>query len=125
MLVDEHRRCGEEISLIVSGELPPLPLAAQSALYRIVQEALRNAQRHAPQAPVRIELNVAPPENTLQLSIEDAGPGFELQAVRGRGGLGLLSMQERARSLGGSIEIDTAPDKGTRICVSVPLPARE
>lgn len=125
LLVDEHRRCGEDISLVEQGELPPLPLLTKTALYRIVQESLRNARRHAPQAPVRIELRMASASNELRLHIEDAGPGFEVRHVRASGGLGLLSMQERARSLGGSLEIDSAPDQGTRIHVTVPLDAAD
>lgn len=125
MLVEEHRRCGEDISLVEQGELPPLPLLTKTALYRIVQESLRNARRHAPQAPVRIELQVVPAANELRLNIEDAGPGFDVRQVRASGGLGLLSMQERARSLGGSLEIETAPDQGTRIRVAVPLDAAD
>lgn len=136
MLAEEHRRCGEDISLIEPGPLPPLRPEATTALYRIAQEALRNARRHAPQAPVRVTLGVftgPPPDpstgpspspgpgpsDELRLCIEDAGPGFD--PTRGPFGLGLVSMKERARSVGGRTEIESAPDEGTRITVRLPL----
>jgi hypothetical protein len=125
MLIEEHRRCGDEICFIEPGSepLPPLVKETKVALYRIAQEALRNARKHAPQAPVRLTLGTAlsacPDE--LYLSIEDAGPGFDLRRVRTSGGLGLLSIQERARAIGGRLEIDSAPGDGTRIEVLVPL----
>lgn len=127
MLVDEHRRCGEDISLLELWErLPPLPPQVTTALYRIAQEALRNARRHAPQAPVQVTLALTSPPSSepaeLLLAIEDAGPGFDVQAVRGGGGLGLVSIKERARAISGSVEIESANDEGTRIAVRVPLP---
>lgn len=126
MLVDEHCRCGRDICLVgPAQELPLLPKQTKTALYRIAQEALRNAYKHAPFAPVRLVLStsMAPtrPPGVLYLSIEDAGPGFDLQRMRAGGGLGLLSMQERAQAVGGSLEIDTSPGEGTRIEVLVPL----
>lgn len=126
MLVEEHHRCGEELCFIEPKglSLPPLPKHTTSALYRIAQEALRNTRKHAPRAPVRLTLSVlrTPPPGELYLSIEDAGPGFELHKVRAGSGLGLLSLKERALSIGGSIEFDSALGHGTRIEVRAPLP---
>jgi signal transduction histidine kinase len=90
-------------------------------LYRIAQEALHNARKHAADSFVRVDL--AQRDSTLMLTVEDNGPGFD-PAARPSGkatGLGLFSMQERAYGLGGTFSIRSAPGSGTRIFVSVPL----
>ena len=126
MLAEEHRRCGRDICLIEPAEeLPLLPSQTKTALYRIAQEALRNAGKHAPRAPMRLVLSASTARSPgeLYLSIEDAGPGFDPRRMRAGGGLGLLSMQERAHAIGGSLELDSSPGEGTRIEVLVPLPS--
>ncbi|MBA3548728.1 MAG: PAS domain S-box protein [Nannocystis sp.] len=90
-----------------------------ATLYRIAQEALRNISKHASTGPVRIELGDEGGE--LRLTIADSGPGFDHAAVRGRGGLGIISMQERARLVGGSLSLRSRPGEGTIIDVRVPL----
>lgn len=89
------------------------------ALYRVAQEAMRNAVQHAPGAPILIKL--AGSESDLQLSIEDAGPGFDSNTVRRSRGLGLLSLQERARSVGGTVAINSVLGKGSTVVVCIPL----
>jgi signal transduction histidine kinase len=88
-------------------------------MYRIAQEALRNVAKHAPGAAVRIELHRS--DSELRLCIEDSGPGFAFTRVRDRGGLGLLSMQERARAAGGRLQMHTQPGRGTSVTVLLPL----
>lgn len=86
----------------------------EQALYRIAQEALGNAVRHAGAEVVSIRLAVR--DGTLELSVEDDGRGFEPAAARARSGrLGLTSMVERAAQLGGSLVIDSAPGRGTTV----------
>jgi signal transduction histidine kinase len=89
--------------------LPPsVPLPISTALYRITQEALRNVGKHTdPGVSVSVELSSA--GGTAQLSVRDAGPGFDLQPVRSRDGIGLASMQ---RERGCSVE--TSPSKPLR-----------
>ncbi|MFO0575676.1 MAG: histidine kinase [Polyangia bacterium] len=66
MLVEEHRRCGRDICLVApTHELPLLPRQTKTALYRIAQEALRNASKHAPRAPVRLVLSASTARPTL------------------------------------------------------------
>ena len=102
-----------------SRRVPGDLLAEESlALYRIAQEALRNALTHAPGAEVVVTLEGG--EQGLTLRVADDGPGFEPAAAAGRSGLGLASMAERARLIGGSFELDSAPGRGTRIAVRVP-----
>ena len=88
-------------------------------LFRIVQEGLRNVQKHsgAAHAQVRIETM----DGTLHLSISDDGAGYDVKDGAGRHGLGLRSMRERVRLVGGRFEINSRVQKGTRIDVWAPL----
>jgi signal transduction histidine kinase len=119
MLVEEQRRQNEEVSFIERGNSASLAPACTTALYRIAQEALRNAAKHAPEAPVRVTLIHS--EDDVELRIEDAGGGFDPRMIQGKGGLGLLSMEERARSIGAAFVIDPTVGEGTSIRVRVPL----
>jgi PAS domain S-box-containing protein len=96
-----------------------LPEDVSLCLYRVAQECLRNVGKHAAAAEVRISLAAGPGEVTLR--IEDFGDGFELQDVKGKGGLGLVSMDERVRLVNGSFRIQSAPGQGTCVEVRVPL----
>lgn len=98
-------------------ELPP---EVSLVLYRIAQEALRNAQAHAESSEIRVTLSAPPGE--VVLAVTDAGVGFAPQERTGGRGIGLASMAERARLIGAALEIDSAPGRGTRIAVRVPLP---
>ncbi len=88
------------------------------ALYRIAQEALRNAASHSGAA--HASLTLAASETEILLEVADRGAGFD--PGRSRGGLGLLSMAERARAIGGSLEVVSAPDRGTQVRARVPRP---
>ena len=93
------------------------------ALYRIVQEGLNNIAKHASASRVKVQLTYSHP--LVILGIRDNGVGFVLEPdervsenpVRG---VGLLSMKERVAAVGGSIDIRSAPGKGTSIRVNVP-----
>lgn len=118
-LVAEFRRIHDmEVSLVCDRQARPLPVAVSTGLYRIAQEALRNAAKHASGAPVTLTLNGA--ADRLRLVIEDSGAGFQFDAPRREGALGLISMRERARLAGGTLLVGTEPGKGTRIEASVP-----
>lgn len=117
-LAQEHKKRNHEVRITVSETIDELPIETATAFYRITQEALHNAARHAPDAPVEICLQKQ--GDSVVLKIEDHGPGFELPSVAHQGGLGLLSMQERARLIGGRFHIRTSPGAGTTICVTVP-----
>jgi two-component system, NarL family, sensor kinase len=96
----------------------PLPPRVEVALYRICQEALTNIARHAEAERVTVWL-VATPEQ-VQLTVEDDGQGFHVsEAVGDRHGL--VGMNERAKMLGGALELRTSPGAGTRVRVTVPL----
>jgi signal transduction histidine kinase len=79
---------------------------------------LQNIVKHAHASHVWVSLDAQ--DSDVVLSVEDDGAGFQPGAVRGTGGLGLISMEERARLAGGTLSIESAPGKGTRISVIVP-----
>jgi signal transduction histidine kinase len=82
----------------------------------MAQEALNNAARHASAQTVRIMVRNA--GNRVLFSVRDDGAGFDKKVVRG---LGLLGMEERVRSLGGRLKIDSQPGRGTTISAELPL----
>lgn len=99
-----------------------LAVALEVALYRTVQEALTNAVRHAAAASVRIDITRA--AGWLQCEVSDDGVGMEAGAAGRHGGLGLRAMRERLDAVDGQLEIDSAPGRGTRIRIRVPLEPR-
>jgi len=100
-------------------QMPPIQDDTTLCLYRIAQEALRNVIKHSGARHARVELSGR--EDGVSLRIVDDGVGFDLRAVDGNAGLGLVSMRERLRLVGGAIVIDSRPSAGTRIDVHVPL----
>jgi signal transduction histidine kinase len=96
----------------------PVPLATATALYRITQEAFRNAAKHAPGALVTVELSSTDQE--LRLSVRDDGPGFDVNALQQQGGLGFISMRERAKLAGGKLLLSTGVGNGTEVVAVLP-----
>jgi signal transduction histidine kinase len=88
-------------------------------LFRIAQEGLRNAARHASASQVRIGLRRV--DGGLQLTVSDNGEGFDPEQHRARASLGLASMRQRVALLGGTLKIDSKPLNGTTISAWVPL----
>jgi PAS domain S-box-containing protein len=97
----------------------PIPQEVASGLYRIAQESLRNIANHAHAKHVTVQL--VRREQVVRLSIEDDGVGFDPTAVKGKGGLGLVGNEERARLLGARCSLASKPGHGTRIALTVPL----
>jgi signal transduction histidine kinase len=99
-----------------------LPATIETTLYRIVQEALTNAVKHAKANNVRIRTWR---ENlVLCCSIQDDGGGFDSSRTRaapGRKGLGLIAMQERVSAIGGTLQIESRPGRGTVLSIRLPL----
>jgi signal transduction histidine kinase len=95
-----------------------LPADVETALYRIVQEALTNAVKHAGAEHVSIVLTRK--QRSVVVMIEDDGCGFD-PAVISRDGLGLLGMRERVQLLDGELEIETSPGMGTTLVLELPL----
>ncbi len=114
-----EKRSGVMISLEIE-PLDRLPTAMELGLYRIAQEALNNALKHA--VATQLTLRLCVEGKQIILEIEDNGTGFVPKAVVNKGGLGLISMQERAEQLGGVLTIVSKPGTGTRIKVTVEVP---
>jgi signal transduction histidine kinase len=110
-------RGGMHAELQVEG-VEQLARAVQEELYSITQEALNNALKHAHANRVQIRLRFG--EAATELEVSDDGIGFEPTIERLGGGFGISGMKERAQKLGGKIEVETAPGKGTKVTVWVP-----
>lgn len=100
-------------------EIPALSPDTAVCLYRIAQEGLRNAIKHSGARQAEVVLRRA--ADVISLWIVDHGRGFAPRQAQGKSGLGLVSMRERVRYLGGEIAIDSQPSSGTRLHVRVPL----
>ncbi|MES2305641.1 MAG: sensor histidine kinase [Gemmatimonadota bacterium] len=102
-----------------AGELPDLDFAHRLAGYRIVQEAVNNARRHAAATQVNVSLDATP--FGIDIKIHDNGHGFVVPADGKLASLGLRSMRERASALGGTLHISSQPGKGTSVHAHFPL----
>ncbi|MGA2713603.1 MAG: chemotaxis protein CheB [Bryobacteraceae bacterium] len=98
-----------------------VPREVASCLYRVAQESLQNIAKHANAKRALVALTLQ--KGTLGLKIADDGAGFDPTVVKGRGGLGLIGMEERARLVNGKLSIVSRPGRGTRIALEVPLPS--
>jgi signal transduction histidine kinase len=96
-----------------------LPNDAALCLFRVAQEALRNVVRHAKASAVEISLSSR--DDGLQLTVVDDGVGFDPARDKDRPSLGLASMRERVRQLGGRLDIESTPEGGTKILAWVPV----
>ena len=96
-----------------------IPEDVALCLFRIVQEALWNVLKHAKTSEASVELSAHAGE--IHLGISDSGAGFRPKSVQGKGGLGLISMCERLRLIGGNLTVESEPLHGTRIRARVPL----
>ena len=97
------------------------PTEVETALYRVVQEALANVVRHA--GATRVDVLAERRGDRVMVMVEDDGVGFEPETVGRRGVdcLGLLGLEERADALGGTLTVESAPGAGTTIVVEVPI----
>ena len=119
--LEVSRAHGFVVDLHATGpRLPRLPEALETALYRMAQEALTNAGKHA--SPKAVSILVHRTSTEVRLVIEDDGKGFDVSETASETQLGLVGMRERAHLVGGSMAIESAPGNGTTICISVPLP---
>ena len=119
-------RTGVSVKLACVQLTARLPADTELALYRILQEALKNVEKHARARHVTVRLRQQ--GAFVQLAINDDGIGFDPDhhpaRRKGKGGLGLLSMRERATYVGGALKIKSVRGAGTEIEVRIPLPPR-
>ena len=123
-LTDLTSRSSIQRRLLLRGPERRLPAEVELALFRIAQEALHNVERHSKASRVEVSLRYGLSET--KLVVTDDGIGFSppepLEALANERKLGLIGMQERARIVGGRISIRSAPGRGTRVTVSIPMP---
>ncbi|SFL94595.1 sensor histidine kinase [Streptomyces pini] len=117
-LLENVRRAGLEVESVTTGRQRPLPQGVELSAYRIVQEALSNALRHAPGASARVELGYVPVG--LGLRIVNGPPDGLVKASQGSGH-GLMGMRERAAMLGGELTAEETEDGGFAVEAFLPV----
>lgn len=103
----------------VDGEPPELAPEVALCLYRVAQESLRNVARHS--GASRVEISLTRKQSLAELAVRDDGKGFDPEAARSGGGLGLISLRERLHLVGGRLAVISAPGRGTTIVAWAPL----
>ena len=113
---EASRRNGVKVKVTDENVPDSLPDPIRTCVYRVVQEALHNISSHSGAA--NAEVGVKLENGSLILRVEDDGSGFDPARTRG---LGLLGMEERVKQLGGRLEVQSGPGKGTRLRVTLPI----
>jgi two-component system, NarL family, sensor kinase len=126
-----HDTAGPNITYTVSGAVQRLPAEDEGHVFRIVQEALTNAVRHAGATAIALHLEVAAPTTPnhagvpqLVVRVDDDGVGFDLQRALTSDGWGVRGMHARAVRIGARLEVQSNLGVGTRITVAVPIRPR-
>ena len=116
---DFARRSGIPVDVQIEGNLDRLPERHRTCVYRVVQEALTNCERHSRASSIRITCHGG--EGMVSLTVQDDGAGFDPEKVAGRG-VGLLGIEERVRELGGRVSAISQPGRGALLRAEIPLP---
>ena len=124
LALDVSRAQGFLVDLHSTGpRLPRLSEGLEIALYRMAQEALTNATKHA--SPKAVSILIHRSATEVRLVVEDDGIGFDASVLLSEAQLGLVGMRERAHLVGGSMTLESSPGSGTTICITVPIPAQK
>ena len=118
-LVDHFCTGGMEVSCTCDASIGRLPKDLQTAVYRVVQEALNNVRKHSGTQVARVSLTRV--AGDLRVEVADDGSGFDPRQVRRRG-FGLRGITERVQLAGGTCAVESQPGEGTRVGIRVPLP---
>ena len=118
---EAERHYDVQVRFIVEGDVERAAPTVALSLFRIAQEALRNAARHGRARHATVSL--VRHHGDVTLSVADDGVGFDIADARKNGGLGLVSMEERARLVKGHVTIHSQPQQGTTIAVRIPVDA--
>lgn len=113
---------GLDVEFLFFGQERRLDGNVEAALFRIIQEAVNNIKKHAQVNSAVVKMEMLP--NKLTISIRDLGKGFILNTIneeKDGNRYGLVGIHERVQLLKGKLKIDTAPGKGTHICITIPL----
>lgn len=111
-----------DLTLNITGNERRLAPYLEVMIFRAVQELLGNAARHSQAGAIKLHVDMG--GDMVRVTVDDNGKGFDPEAVKENGSLGLKLIRERAEMLGGTFEIDSAIGKGTRITFSVPAPTK-
>ncbi|MFF2142971.1 sensor histidine kinase [Kitasatospora sp. NPDC058190] len=127
-LVESSRAAGTEVAYSAEGERRPLAASVDNAAYRIVQEALTNAHKHAPGAPIAVALRYEPDALVVEVTNPRAPELVGARAGAGAavsGGQGLTGLRERARLVGGMVHAGATPEQGFRLAAVLPYEGSE
>ena len=120
-LIDQHRALGGEVRFSVRGEVASMSESVELVAYRVVQEALTNARRHATGAAIEASVDYTP--TVARVTVRDHGPGGRV-ANDGDGdlaGFGLVGMRERVEAIGGTLTVGDHPEGGFEIVADLPV----
>ena len=120
MQTTEDYNNGVHLSFVNLGEDRRLPSEMEVALFRLVQESIQNALKHAKPKQIQVKLSIA--SELVMVMVKDDGIGFD-SAVEKQGSFGLMGMRERVELLEGELTIDSHPGAGTLVCIQVPYKA--
>ena len=118
-LAAEFTQQGLRVDAEIALPAESIPAPVATCLYRVAQESLRNAHRHSEAREAGMTLSAE--GGGICLRVEDAGVGFDTSSRASRAGLGLTSLAERLRLVGGRLSVRSAPGQGTRISAWVPI----
>jgi signal transduction histidine kinase len=107
------KRAGMSIEFVAIGIPPRLPAEISLTLYRVFQEAMKNALAYSQAA--RMEITLEAEGNEIMLQVRDFGRGFDIGSIDQGGGLGLISMRERIQMVGGTLAVRSGPGEGTQV----------
>jgi len=113
------RRSGTTVNFSVQDLPDEIPEEISLCLYRVAQESLKNILKHAESK--RVDMKLEATKEKIELRITDFGKGFDVEAARKSGGLGLVSMQERVRLAGGTLSLKAKAGRGTLVEIHIPL----
>jgi signal transduction histidine kinase len=113
---ETSKRTGLNVMVSADDTINSLPDEHRTCIYRLVQEAVNNAVRHAKARTV--EVAVRREHQKVNVTVQDDGAGFDTRFLRG---LGLLGMEERVRRLGGRLKISSEPGRGTMVHAGLPV----
>lgn len=123
LCIELRKRHNVEIHLVHNDVPKSLRPEIALALFRITQEAIHNALKYSGASELAVELLAT--RSQVELTVRDAGAGFDVNAATQGRGLGLISMRERALALKGNLAIHSQPGRGTEVCVRIPLRVAE
>lgn len=120
-LIEQAREAGQHIDTVIEGRPEQAPAAHRLAVFRLVQEALTNARKHAPDAPVQVRIDYGPPATLIEV----ANTPSTRSAQTVPSGFGLVGLRERVEALGGHLHAGPSGAGSWRLAASIPHPATE